>query len=479
MGRPKTILACSECGHQTAQWAGRCSGCGAWGTIAAVSREAHQAGSSRAGPAIVTLHGGEEPDRRLGTGFPGIDRVLGGGLVPASVVLLAGEPGIGKSTLLLQLMARLSAAGLTCLYASGEESRGQVAARAARLGVDVSSVGFVPGRELPDVVDAARAERPSVLAVDSIQTLREPESSSLPGGPSQVRLCADALVGLAKSEGIAVLVTGHVTKEGDLAGPRTLEHAVDVVLSFEGDVRSGLRILAGGKNRFGQEGEVAWFEMGGGGLAEVDPGAYASSGSTEAGAATALLLAGRRALAIEVQALAVESDGPPRRQATGLDPRRFSMIAAVVDGALRLRLSRSELYGASAGGIRVEDPACDLAVAAALASAAVGRPPPEHAAFVGEVSLTGQVRPAPGMASRLASARAGGIRTLFAASAGRGEASEEGVRVIAIRHVRDALRWAVPGSSGAPRPGGSRGRDGAARNRVAAPRAAVEGVVTG
>src|SRR6266542_6068625 len=204
MGRPKTILACSECGHQTAQWAGRCSGCGAWGTIAAVSREAHQAGSSRAGPAIVTLHGGEEPDRRLGTGFPGVDRALGGGLVPASVVLLAGEPGIGKSTLLLHVMARLSAAGLTCLYASGEESRGQVAARARRLGVAGEAISFVRGRELPDVLDAAQREQPFLVAVDSVQTLRDPSSATIPGGAAQVRACADALVGLAKSEGVTV-----------------------------------------------------------------------------------------------------------------------------------------------------------------------------------------------------------------------------------------------------------------------------------
>jgi DNA repair protein RadA/Sms len=440
---------------------------------------ARQGGPSRAGPAIVTLHGDEEPDRRVSTGFPGIDRVLGGGLVPASVVLLAGEPGIGKSTLLLQVMARLSAAGLTCLYASGEESRAQVAARAARLGLAVSSVAFVPGRELPDVADAARSEQPFLLAVDSMQTLREPDSSSLPGGPSQVRLCADALVGLAKAEGVTVLITGHVTKEGDLAGPRTLEHAVDVVLSFEGDVRSGLRILAGGKNRFGQEGEVAWFELGPGGLTEVDPSSHLTSGATEPGSATALPLAGRRALALEVQALAVESEGPPRRQATGLDPRRFSMIAAVVDGSLRLRLSRSELYGASSGGIRVEDPACDLAVAAALASAATGRPPPEHTAFVGEVSLTGQVRPAPGMASRLAAARAAGIRTVFAASEGRGGARQEGVQVVAVRHVREALRWAARGPDDAAGATGSAKRAGMTRTGARGARTPLEEVVTG
>ncbi len=416
----------------------------------------------------MTLHGPEEPDRRIPTGFPGIDRVLGGGLVPASVVLLAGEPGIGKSTLLLQLMARLSAAGLTCLYASGEESRGQVAARGRRLGLDVEGIGFAAGRELSDVVDAATAERPALLAVDSIQALRDPASSSMPGGPSQVRQCTDALVGLAKAEGITIVMTGHVTKDGDLAGPRTLEHAVDVVLSFEGEVRSGLRILAGGKNRFGQEGEIAWFEMGQQGLAEADPADHLAPGTREPGSATALPLAGRRALALEVQALAVETPGPPRRQATGLDSRRFSLIAAVLDQSFRLGLGRSELYGASAGGLRVDDPACDLAVAAALASSATGVAPPEGSAFVGEVTLTGLVRPSPGVSHRLSAARAAGITTVFAAAgssaAGQGA---DGVRLVTVRHVRDALGWAV--ASAAPAGAGAGGRRAERLTTLSAP----------
>ncbi len=313
---------------------------------------------------------GGEP--RASTGIPGIDRVLGGGLVPATVALLAGEPGIGKSTLLLQLVANLSAAGLPCLLASGEESRDQVALRARRLGIAGDRVAFASGRELGPLVDAARAERPFLLAVDSIQSLRDSAGGQVPGGPAQVRGCTDALVGLAKTEGIAVLLAGHVTKDGDVAGPRTLEHAVDVVLTFDGEPRSGLRMLCGGKNRFGAEGEVAWFEMGSDGLHEIDPCALLRAGEGEPGSATALPRLGRRALAVEVQALVVPTDGPARRQATALDSGRFQLVAAVLHRAVRAPLARAELFGATSGGVRIEDPGCELAVAAALASAGRG-----------------------------------------------------------------------------------------------------------
>ncbi|MEA2556640.1 MAG: hypothetical protein QOG88_178 [Actinomycetota bacterium] len=370
----------------------------------------------------------------------GIDRVLGGGLVPASVALLAGEPGIGKSTLLLQMVAHLSATGSRCLVVSGEESHAQVAARARRLGVAAESVTFAPGRDLGAVLQSASEARPFLLAVDSIQTIRDMDATQIPGGVSQVRTCTDALVGLAKSQGIAVLLTGHVTKDGDLAGPRALEHAVDVVLTFDGDARSGLRVLAGGKNRFGAEGETAWFEMEPSGLREIDPTDLLLSGERVAGAATALPLAGRRALAVEVQALVGTTEGPARRQATGLDLRRFQLVAAVLDRAIGFGLGRSELFGASGGGVRIDDPACDLAVAAALASAAAGVPPPADAAFVGEVALTGLIRPAPGMAQRLAAARAAGCATVFAP---RGEAlALEGVTIVPVSRVAEALTWA-------------------------------------
>ncbi len=435
MGRARTVSTCRDCGQQLARWAGRCPGCGAWGTIE--QRAADTARGASTSPVVVrTLEHERGDERRVSTGFPGVDRVLGGGLVPATVALLAGEPGIGKSTLLLQLVANLSAAGLPCLLASSEESRRQVAGRVHRLGIAGDAVAFVPGRELPSVLEAARSAEPFLLAVDSVQALRDPDAGQVPGGPSQVRACTDALVGLAKEAGVAVLLTGHVTKDGDLAGPRALEHAVDVVLTFEGDPRSGLRMLSGGKNRFGAEGEVAWFEMSTAGLREIDPGALLVSGDREPGAAVALPRAGRRALAVEVQALVAPTDGPARRQVTGLDQRRFHLVAAVL-ARVGIPLARTELFGASAGGVRVEDPACDLAIAAALASAATGVPAPA-AAFVGEVSLTGLVRTVPGVDQRLAAAEAAGIRTVLAPS---GTDERDGVRVIPVRHVRDALTW--------------------------------------
>ena len=429
MGKVRTILSCRECGQQLAQWAGRCPGCGAWGTI--------EEGGARPASTRVpleTLAHEDADERRVSTGLPGIDRVLGGGLVPSTVALLAGEPGIGKSTLLLQMAASLSAAGLPCLFASGEESRRQVSARAHRLGIDGSSLSFVSGRELPAVVEAARAARPFLLAVDSIQALRDPAAGQVPGGPSQVRGCADALVGFAKAEGISVLVTGHVTKDGDLAGPRALEHAVDVVLAFDGDPRSGLRMLSAGKNRFGAEGEVAWFEMTASGLREIDPGDLLLPGGGEPGAATALPLAGRRGLAVEVQALVSRGEGTARRQASGLDLRRFQLVGAVLDSA-GLGLGRADVFGAVAGGARLDDPACDLAVAAAVASAAAGVPAPSASAFVGEIGLTGRRssrardgRPPLGRQGRGApdGVRAGGDRGRGRAPAGPGAARDAG-----------------------------------------------------
>jgi DNA repair protein RadA/Sms len=433
------VFVCEACGHQASQWSGRCAGCGAWGEIKERPAAAPRSGRRPEGVVPLIDPGASDP-ARLDTRLPDLDRVLGGGLVPGSVILLAGPPGIGKSTLLLHWLAAMAGAGCPGLLASGEESRAQVAARARRIGVAADAVSFAPGRDLQEVLAAARAERPTVLAVDSIQTLRDPDATTQPGGVAQVRGCVDALVELAKTDDVTVVVSGHVTKDGDLAGPRALEHAVDVVLAFEGDPRSGLRIVSGGKNRFGAEGETAWFEMGPAGLSPIDPSGLLRSGERHPGAAVALPLAGRRALAVEVQALVGGDEGSSRRQVTGLDLRRFQQVAAVLERAIGLPLGRSELFGAVGGGIRVDDPASDLAVAAALASAATGQPPPEEAAFVGEIALTGQVRRAPAREQRLAAARAAGCSVLFGPEA---PGSLDGLRVVPVGHLSEALGWAV------------------------------------
>jgi DNA repair protein RadA/Sms len=418
-----------------AQWVGRCPGCGAWGTI--------ETASGPGAVPVLTLADPPATEDRVPTGIEGLDRVLGGGLVPASVGLLAGEPGIGKSTLLLHLLANLTASGRPCLLVSGEESHAQVAGRARRLGVAGDAVAFAPGRDLTAVLATARDRRPFLLAVDSIQALRDPSGSQVAGGVAQVRACTDALVGLAKELGIAVMMTGHVTKDGDLAGPRALEHAVDVVLHVEGDPRSGMRILAGGKNRFGSEGETAWFEMGAAGLREIDAAGVLRPGEHLPGTAVALPMAGRRAVAIEIQALVGSPDGPARRQSTGIDGRRFHLLAAVLERAGGIRLGRAELFAATSGGLRVDDPAADLGVLAALASAATGLPAPARTAFVGEVSLTGLIRPASGMPQRLAAAVAGGCDLVVSAQM---RATGPDARIVPVRHVGEALAWAKAGA---------------------------------
>lgn len=451
VGRRNVRFVCDGCGHVASQWAGRCPDCGAWGELRERAAVPPSLGASR--PTIEPLRGADlaEP-ARLATGFVDLDRVLGGGLVAGSVVLLAGPPGIGKSTLLLQWLSAMGAAGLPGLLVSGEESRSQVAGRASRLGLAADAVSFAPGRELREVVSCARAAAPAVVAVDSIQTLRDSDAGTQPGGVAQVRGCTDSLVELAKTEGISVVLAGHVTKDGDLAGPRALEHAVDVVLTFEGDPRSGLRVVTGGKNRFGTEGETAWFQMGATGLSPIDPSELLRSGQVHPGAALALPLAGRRAFAVEVQALVGAGEGPARRQVTGLELRRFQQVAAVLERSAGLSLGRAELFGAVAGGIKVDDPAADLAVAAALASAASGVAPPAGSAFVGEVALTGAVRSAPSMAQRAAAARAAGCSVIYAAPGASAEL--DGFRSIPVRHVREALDWALQpmsGSHGVPK----------------------------
>jgi DNA repair protein RadA/Sms len=443
VGKVKRLFACSSCGRPSGQWAGRCPACGEWGTVgeqaASTPNRAHTGGI--AAPLVQDLSPHAE-DRRVSTGLPGVDRVLGGGLVAGSVVLLAGAPGIGKSTLLLQLASRLTDAGQSCLYASGEETRAQVARRARRVGLDGSRMNFVGGRDLGEVLAAIDGVRPVVAVVDSVHTLRDAGIDSPAGGPAQVRGCVDALVGLAKATGTSMLLVGHVTKAGELAGPRTIEHAVDVTLSFEGDGRSGMRALVSGKNRFGSEGEVAWFEMQASGMVEREGGPGLLGGEREPGSATALVVAGRRGLAVDVQALVIPTEGVPRRQVVGLDARRFHVVAAVAERATKVKLVRSELIGSTVGGFRLEDHAADLALAAALVSAGTEVPVPDRTGFVGELSLTGAVRAVGSMERRLQAAVTAGLEQVLCAKA-EGDLRHPDLRIVPVEHVREAVAWAI------------------------------------
>ena len=360
------------------------------------ARAANAKGPKRASGRVLSLSEVTPAERegRMGTGVAELDRVLGGGVVPGSMVLVGGEPGVGKSTLLLQVMGHL---GAGCLMISGEESPRQVALSARRLGVDDAGFRVLSETDL-DIIEATiLEERPEVVVVDSIQTLYSPELSGAPGGVGQVRECAARLMRLAKSEGIAVFLVGHVTKEGSIAGPRVLEHMVDTVLQFEGDRFQSFRILRGLKNRFGSTNEVGVFEMTGEGMIEVeDPSAFFLSRrgeETPPGVVTVCLLEGTRPMLVEIESLVAPSPlANPRRVANGVDTGRVNMLCAVLARRAGLKLHDQDVYVNVTGGVRVEEPAADLGVALAIASAARDRPVGSGTACFGEVGLTGDVR---------------------------------------------------------------------------------------
>ncbi len=400
----KTLYVCSNCGHETPKWLGRCPDCGEWSTLVEEARESKKAvgfadrvtRKRRTGGRTMSLDEvpPAESEGRTQTGISELDRVLGGGIVPGSMVLVGGEPGVGKSTLLLQVMGHL---GEGCLMISGEESPRQVALSARRLGVQGRGFRVLSETDL-DVIEATILdERPSVVVVDSIQTLYSPELSGAPGGVGQVRECAARLMRLAKSEGISTVLVGHVTKDGSIAGPRVLEHMVDTVLQFEGDRFQSFRVLRALKNRFGSTNEVGVFEMTGAGMAEVeDPSAFFLSrreGKTPPGVATVCLLEGTRPMLVEIESLVVPSPlAVPRRVANGVDTGRVNMLCAVLSRRAGLSLHDHDVYVYVTGGVRVEEPAADLGVALAIASALRDMPVGTGTACFGEVGLTGELR---------------------------------------------------------------------------------------
>jgi DNA repair protein RadA/Sms len=383
---------CSECGTSAGRWLGRCPGCGEFGTMIAETT-----GSPRAAarPPLRLVDVVVEEAQRLPTGVPELDRVLGGGLVPASLVLVGGEPGVGKSTLLLTALGALSRERRALLI-TGEESVAQVKLRAARLG-GCDAVEILAETDLHAVCETLERERPAVCVIDSVQTLWSADVGSAPGSVSQVREAAARLLRVAKEAGVATFLVGHVTKDGSVAGPRVLEHLVDCVLQFEGDRFHALRILRAVKNRFGSTNELGVFEMTGAGLVGVpDPSeVLGRTHPGEVGAAVACTLEGTRPLLLEIQALVSPTDlAMPRRVGTGVDPKRLAMIVAVLTRHAGLALGGADVFVNVAGGVRIDEPGADLGIALAIASAATGTAIREDVAAFGEIGLTGRLRPA-------------------------------------------------------------------------------------
>jgi len=393
VAKPALKFACSECGYTAGRWFGKCPGCDAFGTLV---EEAPVAATSAAPKPLLRLVDVQaEEAARIPTGVAELDRVLGGGLVPASLVLVGGEPGVGKSTLLLMALAAISEER-RALLVTGEESTAQVKLRAARLG-GAEQVEILAETELEAVCATLERERPDVCVIDSIQTLYSAELGSAPGSVGQVREAAARLLRVAKENGVATILVGHVTKDGAVAGPRVLEHLVDCVLQFEGDRYHAHRVLRAAKNRFGSTNELGVFEMTGTGLVGVpDPSAlFGKTEEGEVGAAVACALEGTRPILLEIQALVSPTDlAMPRRVATGVDPRRLAMIVAVLGRHAGVALGSADVFVNVAGGVRIDEPGADLAVALAIASAAKGVPVRSGMAAFGEIGLTGRLRAA-------------------------------------------------------------------------------------
>jgi DNA repair protein RadA/Sms len=437
MARLRTVHRCTECGGAAPRWSGRCGGCGGWNTLVEEAERVVAGSAAAAGNGARPVPVGQVEMAAWAsrpTGIGELDRVLGGGLVPGSVTLVGGEPGIGKSTLLLQVLASVAAQGRTTLLVSAEESAQQVRLRAERLGALEPGLWLVAETSLAGVTLAVEQVGPDVMVVDSIQTVADPEVASAPGTVSQVRECASRLVALAKQRGMAVLLVGHVTKEGALAGPRVLEHVVDTVLSFEGERHHSLRLLRAVKHRFGPTGELGLFEMAGAGMVGVaDPGALflADRQAGAPGSVVVPTMEGQRPLLVEVQALVTESQQKvPRRSAQGIDGRRLEVVAAVLTERAGIGLKTYDVYASAVGGVRVTEPAGDLGLALAVASARRNRPVPPDLVACGEVGLAGELRQVGSAQRRLAeAARLGFRRALVPASAPAGPAGMELIRV--------------------------------------------------
>ncbi|MEU9113309.1 DNA repair protein RadA [Streptomyces sp. NPDC048483] len=436
---------CTECGWTTAKWLGRCPECQAWGTVeehggAPAVRTTAPGRVTTAAVPIAQVDGRQAAART--THVPELDRVLGGGLVPGAVVLLAGEPGVGKSTLLLDVAAKAASDEHRTLYVTGEESASQVRMRADRIGALDDHLYLAAETDLSAVLGHLDAIKPSLLVLDSVQTVASPEIEGAPGGMAQVREVAGALIRASKERGMSTLLVGHVTKDGTIAGPRLLEHLVDVVLHFEGDRHARLRLVRGVKNRYGTTDEVGCFELHDEGITGLaDPSGLFLTRRDEPvpGTCLTVTLEGRRPLVAEVQALTVDSQIPsPRRTTSGLETSRVSMMLAVLEQRGRISaLGKRDIYSATVGGVRLTEPAADLAVALALASAASDTPLPKNLVAIGEVGLAGEVRRVTGVQRRLSeAARLGFTHALVPSDPGK---IPDGMRVLEVADVGQAL----------------------------------------
>ncbi|UDY23860.1 DNA repair protein RadA [Nocardioides sp. Kera G14] len=478
--KTRSTFRCTECGWETAKWVGRCGECQAWGSVAEVA--VASAGVSRTAPAAVTSKAvpiGEVPvseSAYVGSGVPELDRVLGGGLVPGAVILLAGEPGVGKSTLLLEVAAQTARTSRRALYVSGEESASQVRLRADRTSAVQQTLYLAAETDLGAVLTHIEDVRPDLLVVDSVQTINAAGIEGVPGGVSQVKEVAAALVRTAKTRNITTIIVGHVTKDGSIAGPRVLEHLVDVVLGFEGDRNSRFRMVRAVKNRFGPVDEVGCFELGADGISAVaDPtGLFVESHQTPVpGTCVAVTMEGRRPMLAEVQALVTRTaQDRPRRTTSGLDGSRLAMVLAVLDRHCGVPLQTYDVFAATVGGAKLTEPAADLAVAVALASAASAVPAPRGVVAMGEIGLAGELRRVRDLPQRLAEAARLGFSTAVVPvePGGRvGRRKVDGLEVLSVDNVQSALSLL-----GVTRSGGSRNPSGREESRSRAKLHAVD-----
>ncbi|HEX5729971.1 DNA repair protein RadA [Microbacterium sp.] len=418
---------CTECGWTALKWVGRCGECQQWGTVVEASEptglsrsvSAIAPGADRAARPITAVDSRDTPRRTTGVGE--FDRVLGGGIVPGAAILLSGEPGVGKSTLLLEVAAQSARGGRRVLYASAEESTGQVRLRAERTGALHDELYLAAETDLATILGHIDEVKPELLIVDSVQTVSSSLSEGMAGHPSQVREVASTLIRVAKDRSLPVILVGHVTKDGSIAGPRILEHLVDVVCQFEGDRQTSLRFVRALKNRFGPTDEVGCFDMTGSGIAEVaDPSAlFLGHGNPEPGTCVAIALEGRRALPVEVQALTIKSGAPnPRRIVNGVDSARVAMVLAVLEKKTGIVTSNMDVYVSTVGGVRFTEPAADLAIAIAVAGSVRNDATPQTLAAVGELSLAGEIRPVTQSAQRRSEAARLGYTELIDSRSG-------------------------------------------------------------